>query len=121
MDLVAAHHGVGDAVIVESRFVTLDAKVDDAGPVATLEEARHGSINQSARFAIGFFQELADVAADDLLETHADEISKAAIDGADFAIEIEGEKHVVEGVDEVAVALLRAFDDGEKLDPSRDR
>ena len=55
------------------------------------------------------------MAADDLLEAHADDIGEAAIDGADFTIEREGEKDVVEGVDEVAVALLRAFDDGEKF------
>ena len=67
------------------------------------------------RFVVGFFEEFADVAADDLLEAHADDIGEAAIDGADFTVESEGEKHVVEGVDEVAVALLRALDDGEKL------
>ncbi len=42
-------------------------------------------------------------------------IGEAAIDGADFAIEGEREENVVEGVDEVAVALLRAFDYCEKF------
>ncbi len=93
----------------------LDAKVNDPGPVAAFDEARHGAINQSARFAVGLFHELTDVAADDLLKAHADEIGEAAIDGADFAIEREGQEHIVERVDEVAITLLRAFDDGEKL------
>ena len=48
VNFVAAHHGVGDAVVVEGRRVTLDPDVNDAGPVAALDEARHGAINQSA-------------------------------------------------------------------------
>ena len=87
----------------------------DAGPVAPLEKARHGAIDQVARFAGGFFEKIAQPAADDLLEAQADEIGEAAIDGAHFAIEGEGEKHVVERVDQVPVALLGALDDGEEL------
>ena len=45
----------------------------------------------------------------------ADKIGKTAIDGADFAVEVECEKHIVEGIDEVAITLLGALDDGEKL------
>ena len=48
VNLIAAHHGVGDAVVVESRFVALDLDVDDAGPMAALDEARHGAIDQRA-------------------------------------------------------------------------
>ena len=39
----------------------------------------------------------------------------AKLYGADFALEGEGEQHVVEGVDQVTIALLRAFDDGKEL------
>ena len=115
MNLIAAHHRVSDAVVVESGFVALDLDVDDAGPMAALDEAGHGAFDQRARFAVGLFEKLADVAADDLLKAHADDVGEAAIHGADFAVEREGEKHVVERVDKVAVALLRALDDGEQL------
>ena len=51
----------------------------------------------------------------------ADKIGKAAIDGADFALEGEREQNVVEGIDQVAIALLRALDDGEELVESAGR
>ncbi len=49
---------------------------------------------------------MAERLANNFLEGMADEIGKAAIDGANFAIEAEGEQEVVEGIDEIAESLL---------------
>jgi hypothetical protein len=68
-----------------------------------------------AFFVAGFLDEVENGPADDLLKGLPDEIRKAAVGGADFAIEAESEEDVIEGVDEIAIALLGTGDDVEEL------
>src|SRR5262249_9659657 len=51
----------------------------------------------------------------DLLERQANEVGEAAIRSADFAIEAKREEDVIEGIDQVAKALLRLGDHAEEL------
>src|SRR5215471_15527634 len=53
--------------------------------------------------------------ADDLLKSASNQVGKAAVGSADFAIEADRHQHIVERVDQVAITLLRTLDDGEKL------
>src|SRR5207237_960982 len=115
IDFVVAHHGVRDAVEIEDGVLIFEAQLDDAAPDAALEEARHGALDEVEAFAGAFFDEVSELASDDLLERQADQGGEAAIDGADFSIEGHGEENVIEGVDEVAETLLGAGDDFEEL------
>src|SRR5580700_6072080 len=115
VDFVVAGHGMGDAIVIADRVLLLKAHLDDAGPMAALDETRHSAANQLLAFATAFFEEIRHRAADNLLVVGTDEVAKAAIHGADFALEREGDEDVVEGIDEVAVALLGAGDNREEL------
>src|ERR1700721_4466792 len=92
-----------------------EADLDDAGPVAALEKTRHGTADEFGAFATAFLEKIVNLAADDLLVGETDEVRKAAVHGANFALERESHKDVVEGIDEVAIALLGTGDDGEEL------
>jgi hypothetical protein len=50
-----------------------------------------------------------------LLKGCAHEIGKAAVDGADLAVEGNGKQDVVEGVDQVPITLLGLGNHGEEL------
>jgi len=60
-------------------------------------------------------QEIGDVVADDFLKTGADQVGETAVCGAKFAVKGDGDENIIEGIDEVAIALLRALDDAEQF------
>src|SRR6185369_5547423 len=53
--------------------------------------------------------------AHNLLEGCAYQVGKTAVGGADFAVEGHGNQHVVKGIDQVPVTLLRLLDNREQL------
>src|ERR1700675_2601831 len=83
--------------------------------MAALHKTRHGAFYEIARIAVDVLDELGQRPADDLLERRVNEVRKTAIDGANLAIEGKSEQNIIEGVNQVAIALLRAGDDFEKL------
>src|SRR5712692_1099150 len=113
MDLVAAHHGVGDTVEVKHRGLTLQAHLDNPGPLAALKETRHRAFHELRSFTTAILHKLAKGPADNLLERRRHEIGKAAVDGANLAVERERQQHIIERVDQVAIALLGPGDDFE--------
>src|SRR5271169_4626131 len=115
VDFVVAGHGVRDAIVIADSVLLLEADLNDARPVAALDKARQGAADQFGAVAAALFEELANLAADDLLVVGADEIRKAAIHGADFALQRERDENVVEGIDEIAITLLGTGDDGKEL------
>src|SRR5882724_64819 len=115
MHLIAAQHRVRDAIVVENGVLVFEADLDDARPMPALEKARHGAVDKAARVSGGFFHEIGQGPADDLLEGQADQIGEAAVDGSDVSFQSEREQNVIERIDQVAVALLGALDYGEQL------
>ena len=115
MDFVVARHGVRDAIVIADSVLLLEADLNDAGPVAALDKTRHGAADQFGAVAAALFEKLGNLAADNLLVVGADEIRKAAIHGTDFTLKRERNENVIEGIDEVAIALLGTGDDGEEL------
>src|SRR5437879_5411144 len=110
---------MGDAIEVEDRRLALQANLDDALPVAALHETRHGAFHEftpvARPVARPVLDELSQRPADNLLERRVNEVRKTAIDGANLAVEGKSEQNVIEGVNQVAIALLRARDDFEEL------
>jgi len=53
--------------------------------------------------------------ADNLLERRLDEIAEHAVDGANPPVDANRHQDVIEGVDQIAVALLRTGDDVKEL------
>src|SRR6267142_2890257 len=115
VNLVRAHHGMGDAIEVEHRRLALQANLDDALPVATLHKTRHGALHELHSIAIRVLDELGQGLADNLLEGRVNEIRKTAVDRANLAVKAKSEQNVIEGVNQVAIALLGAGDDFEEL------
>jgi hypothetical protein len=115
MNLIVANHGVSDAIKEEGGSGLFEADMDDPVPDAALKETVH----HRAHFLFGggafVGEEVADRKADDFLKGKADEIGKAAVGGANFAFEAEGEKDIVKGIDEIAEALLGLGDHLEEL------
>src|SRR6267142_760417 len=108
VDLVRAHHGMGDAIEVEHRRLALQANLDDALPVAALHKTRHGALHELHPIAIRVLDELGQRLADNLLEGRVHEIRKTAVDSANLAVKAKSEQNVIEGVNQVAIALLGA-------------
>ncbi len=106
---------MSDAVEIKERPLPLQPDFDDTGPLAAFQEARHGATQQLRALPGALLQEISDGPADKLLERRADKIGKTAVDGANLAVEREGQQDVVERVDQVAIALLRPGDDFEQL------
>ena len=115
MDLVVAGHGVRDAIVIANRVLFFEADLNDAGPMAALDKTRQCAADQFRAVAASLFEKIGYRAADDLLVAKTDEVRKAAIHGADFALERECDEDVVERIDEVAITLLGAGDDGKEL------
>src|SRR5208282_5890848 len=115
VDLVVACHRMSDAIVIANGVLLLETDLDDSGPVAALDETRQCAADQFGAVAAALFEELVNLASDNLLVVGADEIRKAAIHGADFALQRESDEDIVEGIDEVAIALLCAGDDGKEL------
>ncbi len=76
-----------DAIVVADGVLFFQADLDDAGPVAALDETRQSTANQFRAVAAALFEEFGNLAADNLLVVGADEISKAAVYRANFAFE----------------------------------
>ena len=53
--------------------------------------------------------------ANNFLKRGTNQVGEATVGGADFAVEGDGNQDVVEGVDQVAIALLGALNDREKF------
>src|SRR5580704_9579547 len=104
-----------DAIVIADSVLLLEADLNDAGPVATLDKTRQGAADQFGAIAAALFEEIGYRAANDLLVAETDEVRKASIHCADFTFQRESDEDVVEGIDEVAIALLGAGDDGKKL------
>ena len=115
LDFPAAHHGMRDTIEVKHRRLTLQAYLDNTFPLAALHEAWHGAFHEFGRIAAALLHEFGQRPADNLLEGRANEIRKTAVDGADLAVEIEGQQNIVERVNQIAIALLRPCNDFEEL------
>jgi hypothetical protein len=115
VDLIVADHSVGDAFEEVHGASFFQAHLNAAGPEAALDEAI--DVTQQSLFGDAGFvgEKVGEGKADDFLERLADEISKAAVGGADFAIKTEREENVVERVNQVAETLLRLGDHVEEL------
>ena len=94
-----AHHGMHDAVEVERRFLIFQADLEHAGPVTALEEPRHRTLEKLFLLPVAFLNEFADRLADDFGKRSFDQVGKAAIHGANPAVQGHGEEQVIEGVD----------------------
>jgi hypothetical protein len=90
---------VHDAVEVERRFLVFQADLEHAGPLTALEEPRHRALEKLFFLPAAFLNEFANRLADDFLKGSFNEIGEAAIDGANLAVQRDGEQQVVEGVD----------------------
>jgi hypothetical protein len=101
--------------VIADGVLLLEADLNDAGPVAALDKTRQSAADQFGAVAAAFFEELANLASDDLLVVGADKIRKAAIHGADFTLERKSNENIIEGIDEVAITLLGTGDDGKEL------
>ena len=106
VDFAITDHGVGSAIEEVNGVESLDADLDGTIPLAALNEASQFAGDRFGRRIVDVFDEMAERLANNFLEGMADEIGKAAIDGANFAIEAEGEQEVVEGVNKIAESLL---------------
>jgi hypothetical protein len=106
---------MSDAIVIAHGVLLLEADLNDARPVAALNKAGQGAANQFGAFAAAFFEEIGNWAADNLLVVGTDEISKASVYRANFALQRERDENVVEGIDEISIALLGAGDDGKEL------
>src|SRR5262249_1566292 len=68
VDLMVADHGVRNAIEVIDGIRTLEANLNHAAPMAAFEEPRQRSVDEYLTIARGFFEEVRDVAANNLLE-----------------------------------------------------
>src|SRR5579859_1118453 len=106
---------MSDAIEIADGILFLQADLNDARPMASLEKSRKSTADQFPALAAAFLQKIRNRPADDLLKISAHKIGKAAIHSPDFAIQRTGHENVVERIDEVAVPLLRAGNDIEEL------
>src|SRR5258707_288287 len=115
MNLVVAKHRVGDAVEVTDRILIFHANLDNAGPMAPLQEARPNRIDKLSAGAAGLLHKIGDRPANNLLKGQADKIGEPAVDSAQLAIKRDGQENIVKGIDQIPIALLRALDHREEL------
>src|SRR6202030_2205490 len=101
---------MGNAVEIADGVLVLQADLGDTGPVAALQKSRHGAVYEVLSDTRGLIEEVAEGLADDVLERCAHQVGKTPIDGTNFTGKRDGHQNVVERVDQVPVALLRASD-----------
>src|SRR6202040_4419165 len=66
--LVAAKHRMRDAIVIENGVLLLDPDLDDAGPLATFQKARHSPLDQVASVGGRVFHKIRQRPPDDLLK-----------------------------------------------------
>ena len=115
VDLVRTGHSVRGAIEIMDVALIAESNLEDSGPGAAFEETGHGTLHHFRTIACGFLDEVAQRFADDLLKGQTNQIRETAIYGTDFAFEGERHQNVIEGINEIAVALLGARDNFEEL------
>ena len=111
MNVVIAQHGVRNAVEVKRRLLILQLDLKNSGPLTALEETWHGALQQFGAIATAFLDKFAERPADDFLKRHLNEVGKTAVDCANLSVHGDGQQEIVEGVNQVTIALLRLGDD----------
>ncbi len=106
---------MGYAIKKERRGLTFQLDLNDTRPLAALHETRHGTLHQPCTLSAAFLDEVRQRPADNLLKGGIHKIGKAAINSANLAVERDGQKDVVERIDQITIALLGAGDNLEEL------
>src|SRR5258705_6119556 len=106
---------MNDTVEIMHGVAHLQSYLRYPGPVALFQKPRHGSLDQVWSVSSSILQKFRKLVANDVLECAAYKVGKTAIGGANFSVESHRNEHIVEGINQVAIALLRAFDYRKKL------
>ena len=109
MHIVVAHHGVNDALEIMNGLPHFQANPGHTAPMPFFEEAGHGALDNIGTVATGILQKFGERVADDLLKSRSHEFGKATVGSADFTIEGYSNQNIVKRIDQVPIALLRAF------------
>src|SRR5947199_394797 len=115
-DGIAAQHGVSDTIEIKRRRLILQAYLNDTGPMTAFLETGHGAPGEIFFLFRAGLNKFGERTADNLLERRLDEIAEHAVDGANPPVDANRHQDVIEGVDQIAVALLRTGDDVKQLD-----
>src|SRR5207302_338443 len=114
-DGIAAQHGVSDTIEIKRRRLILQAYLNDTGPMTAFLETGHGAPGEIFFLFRAGLNKFGERTADNLLERRLDEIAEHAVDGANPPVDANRHQDVIEGVDQIAVALLRTGDDVKEL------
>src|SRR6266566_1097210 len=114
-DGVAAQHGVSDTIEIKRRRLIFQAYLNHTGPMTAFLETGHGPPDETFFLFAAGLDKFGERPADNLLERRFDEIAEDAVDGANPPVHGNRHQDVIEGVDQIAVALLRAGDDVKQL------
>src|SRR2546429_484804 len=104
---IAAQHGVSDTIEIKRRRLILQAYLNDTGPMTAFLETGHGAPGEIFFLFRAGLNKFGERTADNLLERRLDEIAEHAVDGANPPVDANRHQDVIEGVDQIAVALLR--------------
>jgi len=115
MNIIAAEHGMRDTIEIVDGIPAFEPYLNDTVPHAALQETGHRALREFAAISGSLFDEFAQRMPDDLRKGGPNKVGEAAIGGANLAVKRDRKEDVIEGIDQVAIALLGSRDDVEKL------